>query len=71
MEDFEVKGIRRMVVALASVLTIGAVQVWAPGGNNMWSAIGVGFITLGYFTTKFAEAISLTLKSWLQSRGVK
>jgi hypothetical protein len=69
MDSFEVKGIRRMVVALVAVLTLGVVQVLAPGGNNMWSAIGLGIVTLGYFTSKFAEAASLTLRAWLESKS--
>ena len=71
MDNFEVKGIRRMVVGLAGVLTLGVVQVLAPAGNSVWSAAGIGLVTLGYFTSKFAEAASLALRAWLESRGVK
>jgi hypothetical protein len=60
--------VRRMVVALAAVVTLGLAQVFAPSGVNQATAVGIGIVTLGYFGSKFAEAVSLALKAWLEGR---
>ena len=66
MNDFKVVGVRRMVVAMFAIATIGAVHVLAPDGINQPASIGIAGVTLGYYGSKFAEAI----KSFFESRKV-
>ncbi len=56
-KDFVAKGFRRMAVAMFAIATIGIVHVVNEGGINQPAAYGIAGVTLGYYGSKFAEAI--------------
>ena len=66
MKDFVAKGYRRMAVAMYAVTTVGIVHVVAEKGINEAAAYGIAAITIGYYSSKFAEAV----KSFFESRKV-
>ena len=60
---FVATGARRMIVGLYGISAIGVVHVLAEGGINDPAAYGIGVVTLGYFGSKFAEAVKAFFES--------
>ena len=51
-------GVRRMVVALAAIASVCAVEIVnKETGMSQWGAIALIGVTLGYYGSKYAEAI--------------
>ena len=65
MEEFVVKGVRRMVVALVAILSIAVVDYLTPTGVSTAASAGIVGVTLGYYGSKFAEAV----KGYFENRG--
>ena len=62
VKQFVATGFRRMSVAMLAILVLGAVQAFGPNGVNQPTAYGIVGVTLGYYGTKFAEAIKAFLE---------
>ena len=55
MAEFEVKGVRRMIVALYAVSMIGAVEI--ADTLTTQGAVAIVGVTLGYYGSKYAEVL--------------
>lgn len=63
--EFVATGYRRMTVALFSASVVAVSEIFG-GGLSQWGAIGLGLVTLGYYGTKFAEALATFAKAMLE-----
>jgi hypothetical protein len=55
MKEFVVKGVRRMVVALAAVGCITTIEIVTERGITMPGAAAIGIVVLPYYGSKAAE----------------
>ena len=64
--EFVPTGNRRLIVALYGITAVSAIEAFTKDGITMYGCIAIGLIVLGYFSTKFAEAMAGIVPALIQ-----